>query len=50
MAPALLIHYIVDHGYRPPDEFTDAVLHGTFLRPNDLEWAEFDPAGNLPSA
>jgi hypothetical protein len=50
MAPALLVHYIVDHTYRPPDQFTHAVLEGTFLRPNDLVWAEFDPEGNLPSA
>lgn len=25
-APTLVIHYITDHGYRPPQEFIDAVL------------------------
>ncbi|WP_043464659.1 hypothetical protein [Kitasatospora sp. MBT66] len=25
VAPTLVIHYIVEHGYRPPDEFLDAV-------------------------
>jgi hypothetical protein len=27
-APALIYHYVVDHQYRPPDAFIDAVLHG----------------------
>jgi hypothetical protein len=36
MAPALLLHYILDHGYRPPDEFLDAVLKGRFLTEEDL--------------
>jgi hypothetical protein len=34
--PALLLHYIVDHGYRPPDIFLDAVRRGRFLGPADL--------------
>lgn len=25
-APSLVIHYIEDHGYKPPDAFTDALL------------------------
>jgi hypothetical protein len=25
-APALVVHYVADHGYRPPREFVDAVL------------------------
>lgn len=25
-APDMVIHYVVDHGYRPPDRFIDAVL------------------------
>ncbi|MFB8242828.1 hypothetical protein ACFC58_40465 [Kitasatospora purpeofusca] len=24
-APTLVIHYVLEHGYRPPDEFLDAV-------------------------
>ena len=27
-APALIYHYVVDHNYRPPDEFIAAVLDG----------------------
>ena len=27
-APNLIHHYVVDHGYRPPDEFIAAVLGG----------------------
>jgi hypothetical protein len=27
-APTLIYHYVVDHQYRPPDEFIDAVLSG----------------------
>jgi hypothetical protein len=26
VAPALLVHYIEDHGYRPPQEFIEAVM------------------------
>lgn len=44
MAPALLLHYIVHHSYRPPDEFNHAVLNGSFLRAGDLLWAESDPS------
>ncbi|MEV0474052.1 hypothetical protein [Streptomyces prunicolor] len=25
-APALVVHYVADHGYQPPQEFVDAVL------------------------
>lgn len=25
-APALVVHYVADHGYQPPREFVDAVL------------------------
>jgi hypothetical protein len=24
-APDMIIHYVTDHGYRPPDEFLDAL-------------------------
>lgn len=27
-APNMIIHYIIEHGYRPPDEFQQAVLYG----------------------
>jgi hypothetical protein len=33
--PALTLHYILDHGYRPPDEFVRAVLHGRFVEHRD---------------
>jgi hypothetical protein len=49
MAPALLPHYILDHGYRPPDEFLDAVAKGRILTEEDLvvQWraaGEEEPA------
>ena len=37
MAPALLLHYILDHGYQPPQEFINAVINGQFLTTDDLE-------------
>jgi hypothetical protein len=27
-APDMIIHYVTDHGYRPPDEFLDALRQG----------------------
>ena len=33
-APNLIYHYIVDHGYRPPDEFLEAVNRFPF----NLQW------------
>lgn len=36
MFPSLLPHYIVVHGYRPPDGFQAAVLSGVFLADRDL--------------
>ena len=36
MFPALLPHYIVVHGYRPPDVFREAVLAGAFIADADL--------------
>ncbi len=36
MAPALILHYILDHGYRPPQEFLEATTAGEFLRPEHL--------------
>ena len=37
MAPALILHYMLDHHYRPPQIFIDAVIHGKFLTIHDLE-------------
>jgi hypothetical protein len=34
--PALILHYILGHGYRPPAEFLDAVRQGAFLSRRDL--------------
>ena len=36
MAPSLLLHYMLDHEYRPPDEFVQAVVQGRFLTEDDL--------------
>jgi hypothetical protein len=48
MAPELLLHYILDHGYCPPPEFVDAVVHGRFLKPEDLviRWREMGNCSN----
>jgi hypothetical protein len=40
MAPVLILHYIVDHGYNPPEEFIDAVQNGQILTTGDLIWVE----------
>ena len=37
MAPALILHYILDHDYLPPQVFIDAVINGEFLTTEDLE-------------
>jgi len=31
ICPAMILHYIVAHHYRPPKEFLDAVVRGRFL-------------------
>jgi hypothetical protein len=36
MAPELLLHYILEHGYCPPSKFLDAILNGRFLGEADL--------------
>jgi hypothetical protein len=33
VCPALILHYILDHGYRPPEEFVRAVIEGRFRTP-----------------
>jgi hypothetical protein len=37
MAPALLLHYILEHRYCPPKIFIDAVVNGKILTTDDLE-------------
>jgi hypothetical protein len=37
MAPALLLHYILEHHYCPPQIFIDATVKGKFLTTADLE-------------
>ena len=50
MAPSLILHYILDHSYRPPDQFIQAVMHGSFLGPADLNWDESSPREGDPAA
>jgi hypothetical protein len=35
-----LLHYILDHEYKPPDEFILAAREGEFLVQTDLNWIE----------
>jgi hypothetical protein len=30
VAPTLVLHYVVEHGYRPPDLFVRAIKRGVF--------------------
>jgi hypothetical protein len=46
MAPALILHYILDHHYRPPDEFIEAVIVGSFLTSAELVFVEIE--GGVP--
>ena len=41
MCPALILHYILDHDYRPPDEFLQALPQAVFLTHDDLVWVEY---------
>jgi len=36
-APALIYHYVVEHNYKPPQEFIDAVLDGP--QPGSVEYS-----------
>jgi hypothetical protein len=36
MAPSLLLHYVLDHSYRPPHQFIKAAMTGVFLTVDDL--------------
>jgi hypothetical protein len=49
MAPALLLHYVLDHDYRPPAQFVEAVVSGSFLSADDLIWVPPTSAGGSPS-
>ena len=42
LSPVLIIHYLVDHGYKPPDVFIEAVRDGEFLALSDLKWKNED--------
>ena len=42
LSPVLILHYILDHGYKPPDVFIEAVRQGEFLAPSDLIWKKDD--------
>ncbi len=53
-APTLIFHYVADHHYQPPAEFTAALLHGprpgsqqyfAWLRRLDLEWNDTSTGG-----
>lgn len=37
-SPSLIIHYIINHNYLPPDEYMDAVIGGP--KPNSNEYCE----------
>ena len=49
MAPALILHYILDHGYCPPEEFQEAATSGEFLRPDHLTWEAYSPEDHFPA-
>ncbi len=36
MCPVLILHYILDHKYLPPQEFITATVQGAFLTSNDF--------------
>jgi len=36
VCPVLILHYILDHGYRPPTDFLDAGRAGNFIRKEDV--------------
>ena len=42
LSPVLILHYILDHEYKPPGVFIEAVEEGKFLTPKDLVWIEND--------
>ena len=42
VCPALILHYIVDHHYRPPEAFIEAVANGVLLSEDDCEFVPED--------
>jgi len=42
LSPVLILHYILDHAYKPPSVFIEAVEEGKFLTQKDLVWIEND--------
>jgi len=40
LSPVLILHYILDHGYKPPEAFIEAVHDGKFLALDDLIWVK----------
>jgi hypothetical protein len=42
ICPALILHYIVDHRYRPPELFIEAVAGGRILTEGDCEFIPDD--------
>ena len=42
LSPVLILHYILDHGYKPPEVFIEAGQRGEFLSLEDLKWAKID--------
>jgi len=44
MLPALILHYILGHGYQPPEEVLEAIVAGEFLYPEHLIW---EPYSNI---
>jgi len=58
-APNMLLHYIINHNYMPPEEFLDAIISGPIppdekyfakLTEFDLEWVENSPCKEVPIA
>lgn len=39
VAPNLIVHYVEEHSYRPPEEFVRAALIGSWRRPDAVEGA-----------
>jgi hypothetical protein len=47
MTPTLILHYIIDHGYKPPLEFVETAMgSGNILGMDDLKWIEDWPSNN----
>jgi len=47
MCPALILHYILDHHYKPPQVFIQAVIQGVFLEESDLIFVEVENLGGM---